>query len=80
MSTDHTHADVTDEAFDAWRLGSFGSDHTTLRLREMLTGEYPLDEAREDALSFMKIPCTECGDDTLGKDGLCLECREETKR
>lgn len=54
MTKDIPYKDITDEAIQEWCIGAFG-DYTFDRLKEIIKGEYPLDEAREDAYSFMRI-------------------------
>ena len=46
-----TYKDITDGMISIWVTGTF-SDFTRERLKDILTGEYDLEEAREDVLSF----------------------------
>lgn len=43
---------ITKEEFDAWEVGVIFGDHKPGLFYDVLTGEYPLEEAREDLLSF----------------------------
>ena len=53
-STDE-YKTITKEEVDQWGVGDFGGRYNTDYLHEILTGEYSLDEAREDILSFRKL-------------------------
>lgn len=44
---------ITDFEIDQWVDGTF-TDLTRSRLKEILTGQYPLDEAKTDVLSFKR--------------------------
>lgn len=44
---------ITDFEIDQWVEGTFG-DLTRSRLKDLLTGQYPLDEAKSDVLSFKR--------------------------
>lgn len=47
------HKTITEDEVTAWSKGAINW-HTTAWLKEILTGEYPLDAAREDILSLRK--------------------------
>lgn len=42
---------ITEDEVKAWCVGTY-SDHTVSRLTDILNKDYPLEEAREDILSF----------------------------
>jgi len=44
---------ITEEEVETWCIGTF-SNYEIARLTDILTGEYDLEEAREDVLSFRK--------------------------
>lgn len=49
----NNYKSISEEEFEKW-CDSALYDYSLIRLKDILTGEYPLDEAREDILSFRK--------------------------
>ena len=54
---------ITPEEVREWRTGSLGTDFSSETLADILNGEYPLEQALEDILSFRPKPSQEKGKD-----------------
>lgn len=53
MKTNNEYETITEEEVINWCVGTFKT-YEIDRLKDILTGEYSLDEAREDILSLRK--------------------------